>query len=85
MATLGMVWRGAARYGAAGCGLVRRGKVHMKMREIIEQRDEASKTALELAMMLIQFCEAVETQSWEHVLEAKAEARRLLKKIQGEQ
>jgi len=56
----------------------------MKMREIIEQRDEASKTALELAMMLIQFCEAVETQSWEHVLEAKAEARRLLKKIQGE-
>ena len=43
------MWWGGARLGNV-----------MKMREIIRERDEASATALELAQMLVKFCEAVE-------------------------
>ena len=54
------------------------------MREIIRQRDEASATALELAQMLVKFCEAVELDDEETTIARCMEARRLLKKIQGE-
>jgi len=56
----------------------------VKTGELVRQRDEAAKTALDCAIMLLKLCEAIESGDEALVMKRDFEARLLLKKIQGE-
>lgn len=56
----------------------------MKTSELVRQRDEAAKTALDCAIMLLKLCEAIESGDEVLVVKRNVEARLLLKRIRGE-
>jgi len=56
----------------------------VKTSELVRQRDEAAKTALDCAIMLLKLCEAIESGDEVLVVKRNVEARLLLKRIRGE-